>query len=313
MRFLWLILVLALVGYGLTGVVQVRPGERAVVRRFGRVLHDKPEPGLWIGLPWGMDRVDRVAVDKIQSVAVGYQDEVPEDAAIPAGQLLTGDHNLVNVQVTIFYKVRHDEVEDYVGQMESAEGLIARATETVLAQWVATRTVDDVLLNAKTALRPALRSGVAQLLVDKNYRLGVEILDARVSVVAPPANVKSAFDRVTQAQTAIATRINAAEQDAKAERRRAEAEVRALELQTKSYEERVIQLARAEAGSFRNRLREYQTARATNPHYLRQVWDEEMGELLKKAQENRQLAPLDHLLQSLGLDLNTAPAMPKRP
>ena len=26
----------------------------------------KPEPGLWIGLPWGMDRVDRVAVDRVQ-------------------------------------------------------------------------------------------------------------------------------------------------------------------------------------------------------------------------------------------------------
>ena len=50
------------------GVVQVRPGERAVVRRFGRVLEHKPEPGLWVGLPWGMDRVDRVAVDRVQSV-----------------------------------------------------------------------------------------------------------------------------------------------------------------------------------------------------------------------------------------------------
>ena len=47
----------------LTGVTEVRPGERAVVRRFGRVLDEKPKPGLWIGLPWGIDRVDRVPVD----------------------------------------------------------------------------------------------------------------------------------------------------------------------------------------------------------------------------------------------------------
>ena len=33
---------------------------------------------------------------------------------MPAGQLLTGDHNLVNVQATLYYKVRPDEVEDYV-------------------------------------------------------------------------------------------------------------------------------------------------------------------------------------------------------
>ncbi len=311
MRYLWLLLALLLIGYGLTGVVQVRPGERAVVRRFGRVLKDKPEPGLWVGLPWGMDRVDRVAVDKIQSVTVGYQDEVAVDAVIPAGQLLTGDHNLVNVQVTLYYKVRSEEVEEYVTQLDRVEALIGRAAETALAQWVASRTVDDVLLNAKTALRTALTDGTRQRL--EPYHLGIEVLDARVSVVAPPDDVKPAFDKVTRAQTAIATRINEAEQETRRNRRVAESDARRLELETAAYEERVIKLAHAEAGSFLGRLKEYRTAQAGNPHYLRQLWDEEMGDLLKKMKDNRQLAPLDHLLQALGVDLNTMPAVPKRP
>ena len=38
-----------------------------------------------------------------------------------------------------------------------------------------------------------------------------------------------------------------------------------------------------------------------------------MGDLLKTAQKNGQLAPLDHLLHSLGLDLNTMPSVPKKP
>src|ERR1700677_4028974 len=90
------VLVLVVVVYALTGVTQVRPGERAVVRRFGRVLPDKPKPGLLIGLPWGMDRVDRIPVDRVQSVVVGYQDtETLSSSEMPAGQLLTGDHKLV--------------------------------------------------------------------------------------------------------------------------------------------------------------------------------------------------------------------------
>src|SRR5437764_7460433 len=101
-RILLLVFVLLLAVYALTGVTQVRPGERAVVRRFGRVLPDKPKPGLLIGLPWGMDRVDRIAVDRVQSVAVGYQpEETTDPAAMPPGQFLTGDHNLVNVQITL--------------------------------------------------------------------------------------------------------------------------------------------------------------------------------------------------------------------
>src|SRR6476469_9592179 len=107
MRKLGIALVAVAVLYLLTGVVQVRRGERAVVRRFGRVLEHSPEPGLWVGLPWGMDRVDRVEVDTVRSVEVGY-DEAGGEAALPAGQVLTGDNNLVNVRVTLFYKVRPD-------------------------------------------------------------------------------------------------------------------------------------------------------------------------------------------------------------
>src|SRR5215204_7096619 len=103
MRWLRWVWVPLLVLYLLTGVVQVRPGERAVVRRFGRVLEEKPEPGLWIGLPWGMDRVDRVEVDRVRQVSVGYSED---ESGLPSGQVLTGDHNLVNLRVLLYYKVR---------------------------------------------------------------------------------------------------------------------------------------------------------------------------------------------------------------
>src|SRR4051812_34395829 len=92
-----------LVAYLLTGLAVIQPGELAVVRRFGRVLPDKPGPGLWVGLPWGMDRIDRIAVDRFQAVTVGFVEEEGKD--MPPGQLLTGDKNLVNVQVTVYYQV----------------------------------------------------------------------------------------------------------------------------------------------------------------------------------------------------------------
>src|SRR5260370_6171734 len=127
-RLLWMVPLVLLLLYLLTGVAQVRPGERAVVRRFGRVLERKPEPGLWIGLPWGMDRVDRVPVDMVRPVTLGY-DPAQDDGSLatPPGQLLTGDHNLVNVQVVLNYAVRADEAAGYLVQAERVGGLVARA------------------------------------------------------------------------------------------------------------------------------------------------------------------------------------------
>jgi len=303
-------LILLLAGYLLTGVVQVRPGERAVVRRFGRVLKEKPEPGLWIGLPWGMDRVDRVAVDQVRSVVVGYQDDDAGGDAMPAGQLLTGDHNLVNVRVKINYRVRNDEVEDYVVQVDRVDGLVARAVETVMAQWVASRTIDDVLLNGKIELRPELLGQTQEYLND--YRLGVQVIDVSVGLIAPPDEVKSAFDEVAEQQTRIVTLRFGAEQAAASKQSDARAEQYKIEQETAAYVLNRKLLAQREAERFMERLRQYQIGRDKNPHYLRQIWEEERGKLFATLKANRQIGLLDHHLGPDGLDLTIAPPLPKK-
>ncbi len=203
------LLILGVAAYLSTGLTQVRPGERAVVRRFGRVLPEKPGPGLWVGLPWGMDRVDRVSVDALRSVTVGYNPTRDEDPQVtPPGQLLTGDHNLVNVQVVVGYTVREDEAADYVLQQDRADALVARVAETVVAEWVAGRGVDEVLLQGRSALRGRLVEECARRL--EPYHLGVEVQQADVSYLFPPRQVKDAFDEVTRAQAKMTQDTNKA-------------------------------------------------------------------------------------------------------
>jgi membrane protease subunit HflK len=310
MRYRWLLVVVLLGGYGLTGVVQIRPGERGVVRRFGRLSPEQLEPGLSVQLPWGMDRVDRVAVDRVQSVVVGYQEE-GDGLSMPPGQLLTGDHNLVNVQAVLTYKVHPDEVVDYVLQADRVDGLLTRAAEAVLADWVAARGIDDVLLGGKTALRPVLKGqtqrGVAP------YRLGIQVLDARVALIAPPEEVKPDFDGVALAQTRNATLRNEAEQQAARDLRMAQADRYRLEQATAAYVHGQRLLARRDAERFLERLRQYEAGRKENPQYLRQIWEEERGKLFARLKANGQIDLLDHHLGADGLDLMTAPALPGRP
>src|SRR5262249_33837360 len=91
--------------YGLTGVTQVHPGQQAVVGRLGRVVNEQPGPGLWFGLPWGIDVVDRVPIERVRRVEIGYNPDEDDAGLTPVGQLITGDHNLVNMHVVINYKV----------------------------------------------------------------------------------------------------------------------------------------------------------------------------------------------------------------
>jgi membrane protease subunit HflK len=309
MRYLLATVVLAVAASALTGVVQVSPGERAVVRRFGRVLDHKPEPGLWVGLPWGMDRVDRVTVDRVQSVTVGFREEGNDDP-MPGGQMLTGDHNLVNTQATIYWKVRPDELEDYVAQADRVDGLLTRAAEAVLAEWIAGREVDDVLLNGKNALPSELIAGTQERV--EHYGLGVQVLDARVALLAPPEGVKHAFDNVASEQANVAALLNQAEQDTESKLRVAQADKFRTEQETAAYVDRQTLLAKREAERFTERLKQYEAGRQRNPAYLRQIWEEERGKVFAKLKENGQLGLLDHHLGPDGLDMTIAPALPKK-
>ena len=203
-----------LAAYLFTGVTSVRPGERAVVRRFGAVVAT-PGPGLWVGLPWGFERMDRVAVDLVRRVTVGY--EADADAALPPGQLLTGDQNIVTIRRVIDYAVRPDDAAIYVAVRDRVDGAVSRAAEAALAEWVAARPVDDVLLTGKAVLPGVLTSRLRERLAP--LQLGIDVQSAGVAATVPagrggsPRRVRRRHPRSGEHPHAGAGRGNAAEND----------------------------------------------------------------------------------------------------
>ncbi|HLW64793.1 MAG TPA: SPFH domain-containing protein [Gemmataceae bacterium] len=308
-RWLLVLGVIVLAAYLLTGVAQVQPGERAVVRRFGRVVRQQG-PGLVIDLPYGMSRVDRVPVNFVRQVKVGFDPEIDEDQSMPEGQLLTGDQNLVNVQAAIDYRVGDgDAVVQYVLNRDRIEAAIARATEAAMSEWVAAHTVDETLLNGKVTLRAWLAPKVQER-VDP-YHLGVEIQAANVTYLAPPREVKYPFDRVSIAQAGIRTRENEAQQYAEQKMRNAQARQNALEQKAQAYALGRKRLAEADAEAFLKRLEQYQRLRKDNPDILIAIWWAEMGKTLIGMKANGQIDVLDERIGADGLDI-TQFAKPKK-
>jgi membrane protease subunit HflK len=310
-RTIGIILFLLLVGYLFTGLTTVRPGERAVVRRFGRVLSDKPEPGLHIGLPWGMDRVDRVPVDLVRRVEVGYRPDADSDSSTPPGQLLTGDHNLVDIQVVLHYSILEDHVEDYVVQADRVDSLIARLAESVIAEWVAGRTVDDVILNAKSTLPGwVVRQTRARI---EPYQLGIQLRDeASIAYLYPPKDVRAAFDRVTEAQTKISTMRNEAEQVAQKTIAEAKSERFKTEQLAQAYAREKTLLAEADAASFEKRRQQYHLLRRDNPAFLNGLWWEQIGTILGQLKDKGKIDLLDNHIGADGVDIMQFPPLPKK-
>jgi len=297
------LLAIALLAYLATGIAQIRPEERAVVRRFGRVVA-RPGPGLWVGLPWGVDRVDRVPVGAVRQLDAGYDPEAGDDTpTTPAGQFLTGDQNLVNVKLVLEYAAddRAGGLEDYVANRDRADAVLAREAEALAAEWVGGRAVDEVLLTG----RAVIPAWVMARLPDRAaaHRLGVIVQRVSVDHLAAPAEVRDAFEAVNQAQTAISTREFQARQEAAQRTREAEAVRFRLGQQAEAYRREVVGLAAADAESFRARLAQYHRLRAANPDVLAGIWWEEMGKTLLGLKGRGRIDVLDHHLGKDGLDI----------
>jgi membrane protease subunit HflK len=310
------LLLLALAGYLATGITLVRPGERAVVRRFGRVLKTKPAPGLFIGLPWGMDRVDRVPVHKVQQLEIGYRPGEAEATDrsglnIP-GQLVTGDHNLVNVRVAIDYAVDPDEdqIVNYVLHANRAEGLVARTAESALAEWVADRRIDDILIRGQAELPGWIVQEIQNRL--NAYQIGVRIQGASVPLLQPPDEVQLAFTAVNDAQLSISTKERIASRVAAERLAEAEAEKYRLEQDSRAYAREQRLRAQADGDAFLKRLAQYRSSASRRGDFLVRMWWDEMGKLFTRMKQNGQLDLLDNHLGPDGLDITHTPALPRR-
>lgn len=306
-------LILALGAYLLTGVTTVSPEERVVVRRFGKVVA-RPGPGLWVGLPWGVDRLDRVPVRTARQLTVGYDPAAAgDDSATPPGQFLTGDQNLVNVQLVLDYAIGEtdDDLDDFVNHRDRVDVVLGRVAEAAAAEWVAGRGVDRVLLTGNAALPAWVMRRVGERL--PAFRLGARVQRVSVGYLAPPEEVRAAFEAVTQAQTGIRTREFQALQEKEQRERQSAAVAYKLGQEAEEYRDTQRRQADADADAFRGELAAFRDVAKDNPDALTFLWWTEMGKALVALEaRGGKVRPLDHHLQNGELNVTEFFPLPRR-
>ncbi|MCS6866882.1 MAG: SPFH domain-containing protein [Gemmataceae bacterium] len=300
LRYLFLLLV---VSYLATGIYQVGPDQRAVVRRFGQVVA-RPGPGLGFGWPWGIDQVDRIPVRTVRQLRVGYDPNTANDAVTSPGQMLTGDQNLVNIQLVLDYAIGETDadLDDYVLHRDRVEAILARATEAAMGEWAAAHSIDQVLLTGNAALPVWVMNRLHERL--PVLRLGVRVQRASVAILAPPDEVRAAFEAVNQAETAIRTRETQARQQSEQRLTQANAVKYRLEQEAAQYRDEQLAQAAAEAEAFRKELMAFREVLKSHPDALAFLWWQEMQDILDTlTTRGSEVKPLDHYLLNGELNL----------
>jgi Cu+-exporting ATPase len=215
------LLVLAL--YAASGLRIIAPDETAVVRRFGRI-HEDLAPGWHWRYPWPIDDVTRVS-QQVRVVEIGFrtapgkerptgaltwssahrrENRVPDEAL-----MLTGDGNLVDLLVSVRYKVVDGRV--FLFEVKNGEEIIRSTAEAALRAMVAGRPFPALLTVERAAFqREAL--GRLKLASDRygSHGLGVEFGSIAVVDLHPPSDVVDAYYEVARAMERRDQRVNAA-------------------------------------------------------------------------------------------------------
>ncbi|WP_212628999.1 FtsH protease activity modulator HflK [Pseudomonas sp. KB-10] len=286
---------LLFVGLGLLAVIWlysaiyvVDEQEQAVVLRFGK-YHETVGPGLNIYFP----PIDRK-----------FQENVTRERAYSKqGAMLTEDENIIEVPLTVQYRVSN--LQDFVLNVDQPEVSLQHATDSAVRHVVGSTEMDQVLTEGRELMASEVRERLQRFL--DNYRTGITITQVNIQSAAAPREVQEAFDDVIRAREDEQREKNQAESYANGVIPEARGQAQRLLEEANGYRDEVIARAQGEADRFTKLVAEYRKApEVTRERLYLDTMQELMSNTSKvlvtgdKGQNNLLYLPLDKMIDSRG-------------
>jgi membrane protease subunit HflK len=228
-RMHWWVAAMAVL-YSLSGITIVKSDEVAVILRWGRLVGATPAlqqhgPGLLFAFPRPVDEVVRVQVKHVSEIALitldyyvvpesekgedgeGEGDEAPvvDDTTLnplTQGYAVTGDHNIVHVNVVARYRVREPATWAFYGPLD--ETVLRAEVTAAMVRSLGEMGVDRVLSDGRKDLI-AVAAKRAQAGLDRAGS-GLEITSLELRRLVPPQALAPDFDAVQSAYIGAETR-----------------------------------------------------------------------------------------------------------
>lgn len=277
----WLIpLVLLLVWGGFSSFYTVQPEQQAVVKRFGAVVQIT-DPGLHFKLPFGIDRIQRVASARVLKQEFGFRTageannrtQYSEADFSTESLMLTGDLNVIDVEWVVQYRIQ-DPIK-YLYQLRQPDRTLRDISESVMRRVVGNRLGSEVLTVGRVEIAEDAREEIQSIM--NLYDAGIHIITVELQDVVPPKAVRPAFNEVNEARQERERMINEATKRANQQIPRAEGEAQRVIADAQGYATERVNHALGETARFRAMLREYKTV----PEVTRsRLYLETMAEIL---------------------------------
>ncbi|WP_327439514.1 FtsH protease activity modulator HflK [Pseudomonas donghuensis] len=268
-----------------SAVYVVDEQEQAVVLRFGK-YYETVGPGLNIYFP----PIDRKYMENVTR----------ERAYTKQGQMLTEDENIVEVPLTVQYKITN--LQDFVLNVDQPEVSLQHATDSALRHVVGSTAMDKVLTEGREQMAVEIKERLQRFL--DTYRTGITVTQVNVQSAAAPREVQEAFDDVIRAREDEQRARNQAESYANGVVPEARGQAQRIIEDANGYRDEVVSRAKGEADRFTKLVAEYRKAPEVTRQRLyldtmQEVYSNTSKVLVsgKDGQSNLLYLPLDKMVQ----------------
>ncbi len=190
-----------------SGFYQVQPSEQGVVLRFGRYV-DTTDAGLHYHLPYPIEDVIKVNVTQERSINLGsVENRDYRNNAFTESHMLTGDENIVDINLTIVWKIK--DAKDYLFSMRSPDATVSVAAQSVLREIVGQSEMQPIITGDRGKVEDDTKDELQRVLDE--FGAGIQIVRVKLQKADPPREVVDAFNEVQRAKADMERFKNEAE------------------------------------------------------------------------------------------------------
>jgi modulator of FtsH protease HflK len=195
-----LIVILAII-VATSSFFTIETGSEGVIQRFGKFVRIAA-PGPNFKLPFGIERVRKVAEDKIEKEEFGFQSDRSDASQSPsagsdvtnASLMLTGGLNVALVPWIVQYRIR--EPYKYLFKVKDVRGLLRDLSEASMRLVIGDRSINEVITKRSEIADEAEK--VLQKELDK-AETGLLVVNVELKRTNVPGPVQPSFNEVNQA------------------------------------------------------------------------------------------------------------------
>jgi len=258
-----LLILAALLVWGISGFYRVDTNEYGVVLRFG-AFDRYAGPGLNYHLPYPIETALTPQITVVRQIHIGMRQvddlrrgttvrDVPEESL-----MLTGDENIVDVDFTVFWQVKKDKVSDFLFNIQQVENSVKAVAEAAMREVVGRTSIQPILTGARAGIELEVQE-LTQKILDF-YGAGVVVTQVQMAKVDPPQSVIDSQRDVQVARADAEKAQNEAQRYANSIVPEARGKAAKIQQDSEAYREQTVAEAKGQAARFLKVYEEYKKA-----------------------------------------------------